>query len=145
MATHPHALYGIADSPVGLAAWYLDNDLWSQELLERAFEAQPEALTLDDLLDNVTITWLTNTAISSTRLYRENRLPFFAPMGIAIPVAVSVFPGELYQLPRSWAQRAYPNLIHYNMVEKGGHFAAWEQPRLFVEELRTGLRILRAQ
>ncbi|HEV7609204.1 MAG TPA: epoxide hydrolase [Steroidobacteraceae bacterium] len=144
MATHPVALYGIADSPVGLAAWYLDNDLWTHGLIEHAFDGQPDSLTRDDLLDNITLTWLTNSAISSTRLYRENKLPFFAPMGIEIPVAVSTFAAEIYQVPRSWAERAYPKLVHYNKVAKGGHFAAWEQPKLFCEELRAGFRTLRA-
>jgi pimeloyl-ACP methyl ester carboxylesterase len=143
MATRPHSLYGIADSPVGLATWYLDNDLWTPGLISSAVDGRPESLTRDDLLDNITITWLTNTAISSTRLYRENKLPFFAPMGIQIPVAVSAFPDEIYQVPRSWAERAYPRLVHYNKVDKGGHFAAWEQPKLFSEELRAGFRSLR--
>jgi pimeloyl-ACP methyl ester carboxylesterase len=144
MANHPQTLYGIADSPVGLAAWFLDHDLLSYELIARAFDGQREGLTRDDVLDNITLTWLTNTAISSSRLYRENKLPFFAPMGVAIPIAVSAFPDDLYQAPRSWVERAYPKLIHYNKVEKGGHFAAWEQPKLFVEELRAGLKSLRS-
>jgi len=143
MATHPRALYGIADSPIGLASWYLDNDLWTPGLIAQAFDGQSASLTRDDLLDNITITWLTNSAISSTRLYRENKLQFFAPMGIEIPVAVSTFRDEFYQVPRSWAERAYPKLVHYNKVEKGGHFAAWEQPKLFCEELRAGFRSLR--
>jgi pimeloyl-ACP methyl ester carboxylesterase len=143
MANHPQTLYAIADSPVGLAAWFLDHDVRSYELIARAFDGQREGLTRDDVLDNITLTWLTNTAISSARLYRENRLPFFAPMGVAIPVAVSAFPDELYQAPRSWVERAYPRLIHYNKVDKGGHFAAWEQPRLFSEEVRAGFRSLR--
>ena len=143
MATHPVALCGIGDSPVGLAAWFLDNELWSDELLARAFEGQGEGLTRDDLLDNITFTWLTNTAISSARLYRENRLPFFAPMGVTVPIAVSAFPDETFQVPRSWAERAYPRLIHYNKVAKGGHFAAWEQPGLLSEEVRAGFRSLR--
>jgi hypothetical protein len=143
MATHPHSLYGLADSPVGLATWYLDNDLWPQGLIADAVDGEPASLTRDDLLDNITIAWLTNTAISSARLYRENKLPFFAPMGIRIPVAVSAFPDEIFQLPRSWAERAYPKLVHYNKVVRGGHFAAWEQPKLFCEELRAGFRSLR--
>ncbi len=143
MANHPQTLYGIADSPVGLAAWFLDHDLLSYELIARAFDGQREGLTRDDVLDNITLTWLTNTAISSARLYRENKLPFFAPMGVAIPVAVSAFPDELYQAPRSWAERAYPKLIHYNKLDKGGHFAAWEQPKLLSEEVRAGFRSLR--
>ena len=143
MANHPQALYAIADSPVGLAAWFLDHDLRGYQLIARAFDGQREGLTRDDVLDNLTLTWLTNTAVSSGRLYRENKLPFFLPMGVKIPVAVSAFPDELYQAPRSWMERAYPKLIHYNKMEKGGHFAAWEQPALFCEELRTGLRSLR--
>jgi pimeloyl-ACP methyl ester carboxylesterase len=143
MANHPQTLYAIADSPVGLAAWFLDHDLRSYELIARAFDGQREGLTRDDVLDNITLTWLTNTAISSARLYRENKLAFFAPMGVTIPIAVSAFPDELYQAPRSWVERAYPKLIHYNKLDKGGHFAAWEQPKLFVEELRAGLRSLR--
>jgi pimeloyl-ACP methyl ester carboxylesterase len=143
MATHPLALCGIADSPVGLATWYLDNDLWMDGLVTNAFDGRPDSLTRDDLLDNITIAWLTNTAISSARLYRENKLPFFAPMGIEIPVAVSSFAQEIYQVPRSWAERAYPKLVHYNEVDRGGHFAAWEQPGLFSDELRTGFRSLR--
>jgi len=143
MANHPQTLYGIADSPVGLAAWFLDHDLRSYELIARAFDGQLEGLTRDDVLDNITLAWLTNTAISSSRLYRENKLPFFAPMGVAIPIAVSAFPDELYQAPRSWMERAYPKLIHYNKVDKGGHFAAWEQPQILSAEVRTGFRSLR--
>jgi pimeloyl-ACP methyl ester carboxylesterase len=143
MANHPQTLYGIADSPVGLAAWFLDHDLLSYELIARVFDGQREGLTRDDVLDNITIAWLTNTGISGARLYRENKLSLFAPMGVKIPIAVSAFPDELYQLPRSWAERAYPKLIHYNKLDKGGHFAAWEQPKLLVEELRAGLKSLR--
>jgi pimeloyl-ACP methyl ester carboxylesterase len=143
MANHPQTLYAIADSPVGLAAWFLDHDLRSYELIARAFDGQREGLTRDDVLDNITLAWLTNTAISSSRLYRENKLPFFAPMGVAIPIAVSAFPDELYQVPRSWAERAYPKLIHYNKLDKGGHFAAWEQPELLTGELRAGFKSLR--
>ena len=143
MANHPQTMYGIADSPVGLAAWFLDHDLRSYEMIARAFDGQREGLTRDDVLDNLTLTWLTNTAISSSRLYRENQLPFFVPMGVAIPVAVSAFPDELYQAPRSWMERAYPRLVHYNKVAKGGHFAAWEQPQLLSEELRAAFRSLR--
>ena len=109
-------------------------------LIARVFDGQPEGLTRDDILDNITLYWLTNTAISSARLYWENKLAFFDAKGVAIPVAVSVFPDELYQAPRSWAERAYPKLIHYNKLDKGGHFAAWEQPQLFSEEVRAGFR-----
>jgi pimeloyl-ACP methyl ester carboxylesterase len=143
MANHPQTLYGIADSPVGLAAWFLDHDLLSYQLIARAFDGQDEGLTRDDILDNITITWLTNTAISGARLYRENKSPFFVPLGVKIPVAVSAFPDELYQLPRSWAERAYPKLMHYNKVAKGGHFAAWEQPKLFSAEIRAAFKSLR--
>src|SRR3954467_12804215 len=143
-ATHPQALYGIADSPVGLAAWMLDHDATSLALISRVFvDAAQEGLTRDDVLDNVTHYWLTNTGISSGRLYRENKHGFFDPKGVDIPVAVSVFPDELYQVPRSWAEEAYPKLIHYNRLDKGGHFAAWEQPELFTSDVRTGLRALR--
>ena len=143
MGTHPQALYGIADSPVGLAAWMLDHDSTSLALIARVFDGQPEGLTRDDVLDNITHYWLTTTGIPSGRLYWENKLSFFGPKGVAIPVAVSVFPDELYQVPRSWAEQAYPNLIHYNRLPAGGHFAAWEQPHLFTEEVRAGLRSLR--
>ena len=143
MGTHPQTLYGIADSPIGLAAWMLDHDATSLALIGRVFDGQTEGLTRDDVLDNVTHYWLTNTGISSGRLYRENTASFFGPKGVGIPVAVSVYPDELYQVPRSWAEKAYPKLIHYNRLPKGGHFAAWEQPKSFTEEVRTGLRSLR--
>jgi pimeloyl-ACP methyl ester carboxylesterase len=144
LGTHPQALYGIADSPVGLAAWMLDHDSTSLALISRVFvDGAQEGLTRDDVLDNITHYWLTNTGVSSGRLYWENKLGFFDPKGVDIPVAVSVFPDELYQVPRSWAEEAYPNLIHYNQLDKGGHFAAWEQPELFVSEVRAGLRSLR--
>jgi pimeloyl-ACP methyl ester carboxylesterase len=146
MGLRPQTLYGIADSPVGLAAYFLDHDARSYELIARVFRGQSEGLTRDDILDNVTITWLTNTALSGARLYWENKgASFFAVKGVnaAIPVAVSVFPDELYPAPRSWAERAYPRLVHYNRLDKGGHFAAWEQPHLFSEEVRAGFRSLR--
>jgi pimeloyl-ACP methyl ester carboxylesterase len=143
MGTHPQTLYGIADSPVGLAAWMLDHDSTSMALIARVFDGQSEGLSRDDVLDNITHYWLTNTGISSGRLYWENKLSFFGPKGVSIPVAVSVFPGELYQPPRSWVEAAYPKLIHFNKLDKGGHFAAWEQPELFVNEVRAGLRSLR--
>ncbi len=143
MRNRPQTLYGIADSPVGLAAWFLDHDERSLELISQAFAGNPGGLTRDDVLDNITLTWLTNRAISASRLYWENKLPFFAPMNVAVPVAVSAFPDELYRAPRSWAERAYPKLIHYNKLDKGGHFAAWEQPQLFSEEVRAGFRPLR--
>jgi pimeloyl-ACP methyl ester carboxylesterase len=145
LGLRPQTMYGIADSPVGLAAYFLDHDKRSYELIARVFDGQSEGLTRDDVLDNVTITWLTNTAISGARLYWENKLGYFNAKGVSIPVAVSVFPDELYPAPKSWAEKAFPNLIHYNKVEKGGHFAAWEQPKLFSEELRAGFRPLRTR
>ncbi len=145
MGLRPQTLYGIADSPIGLAAYFLDHDARSYELISRVFDGRAEGLTRDDILDNVTIAWLTNTAVSGGRLYWENwgKVGFFNVKGVSIPVAVSVFPDELYPAPRSWAEQAYPQLIHYNRVEKGGHFAAWEQPQLFSEEVRAGFRSLR--
>jgi pimeloyl-ACP methyl ester carboxylesterase len=143
MGTRPQTLYGIADSPVGLAAWILDHDIRSYELIARVFDGQTEGLTRDDILDNITHYWLTNTGVSSARLYWESKFPFFAPKNVTIPVAVSVFPDELYAAPRSWVEKAYPKLIHYNKLDKGGHFAAWEQPELLSTELREAFRPLR--
>src|SRR5215203_4593739 len=143
MSLRPQTLYAIADSPVGLAAWMLDHDAASQALIARVFEGKPEGLTRDDVLDNVSLYWFTNTAVSSARLYWESKLAFFAPKNVTIPTAISVFPDEIYAAPRSWAERAYPNLIHYNTLERGGHFAAWEQPQLFSDELRAAFRSLR--
>lgn len=145
MGNRPQTLYGIDDSPVGLAAWMLDHDARSYALISRVFDGQPEGLTRDDILDNVTLYWLTNTGVSASRLYWDSKLPFFAPKNVAIPVAVSVFPDEIYAAPKSWTTRAYPKLIHYNRLPKGGHFAAWEQPALFTEELRTSFKPLRAR
>jgi pimeloyl-ACP methyl ester carboxylesterase len=149
MAARPQTLYGIADSPVGLAAWLLDhNDADGQPAaavalaLDRITSATGE-LTRDEVLDNVTLYWLTNTGVSASRLYWEYKGGFFNAKGVSIPVAVSIFPGEQYQAPRSWTERAYPKLIYYNTVDKGGHFAAWEQPALFVAELRAAFRSLR--
>ena len=144
MGLRPQTLYGIADSPIGLAAWILDHDPVSLELISRVFDGVPEGLTRDDVLDNITHFWLTNTGISSSCLFWENKLPFFDVRNVSIPVAVSVFPDEIYQAPRSWAERAFPKLIYYNKVGKGGHFAAWEQPQLFSEEVRAGFRPLRS-
>jgi pimeloyl-ACP methyl ester carboxylesterase len=148
MSNRPQTLYGIADSPVGLAAWMLDHDIRSYEMITRVFDGKMEGLTRDDVLDNVTLYWLTNTAISSARLYWDTaRIStgggFFDVRGVKIPVAVSAFPDEIYAAPRSWAERAYPKLIHYNKLDRGGHFAAWEQPQLFSEEIRTSFRTLR--
>ncbi|MFF4744866.1 epoxide hydrolase family protein [Streptomyces sp. NPDC001268] len=146
MGSRPQSLSGLVDSPVGLAAFMLDHDRDSLELISRSFAGQPEGLTRDDVLDNITLFWLTRSAISAARLYWENTeagIPFFGAKGVQLPVAVSVFPDELYTPPRSWAEKAYPNLIHYNRLPKGGHFAAWEQPGSFVDEVRTGLEPLR--
>jgi pimeloyl-ACP methyl ester carboxylesterase len=143
MAGRPQTLYGIEDSPIGLAAWILDHDAASQALIARVFAGQSEGLSKDDILDNITLYWLTNTGVSSARLYWENKLDFFAPKHVTLPVAVSVFPDEIYAAPESWAKRAYPRLIHFNKLEKGGHFAAWEQPQAFTTELRTAFRSLR--
>jgi pimeloyl-ACP methyl ester carboxylesterase len=142
MAMRPQTLYGLADSPVGLAAWILDHDKFSYELIARVFDGQPEGLTRDDVLDNITLYWLTNTGISSARLYWENKLGFFDVKNVRIPVAVSVFPDELYEAPRSWTERAYPKLIYFNKLDKGGHFAAWEQPELLSQEVRAAFRSL---
>jgi pimeloyl-ACP methyl ester carboxylesterase len=149
MAARPQTLYGIADSPVGLAAWLLDhNDADGQpaaavvSALDRTSSDMGE-LTREEILDNITLYWLTNTGVSASRLYWEYKGGFFNAKGVAIPVAVTVFPGEQYQAPRSWAEQAYPNLIYFNEVDKGGHFAAWEQPQLFSEELRAAFRSLR--
>jgi pimeloyl-ACP methyl ester carboxylesterase len=143
MANRPQTLYGIADSPIGLAAWMIDHDVRSEALIARAFAGNPGGITEEDVLDNVTLYWLTNTGVSAGRLYWESKLAFFAVKGVSIPVGVSVFPDELYEAPRTWAERAYPKLIHYNRLEQGGHFAAWEQPQVFSEELRATFRSLR--
>jgi pimeloyl-ACP methyl ester carboxylesterase len=143
MANRPQTLYAIEDSPVGLAAWMLDHDAASQAMIARVFAGKSEGLTRDDILENVTLYWLTNTAVSSARLYWESKLAFFAPKGVPVPTAVTAFPDEIYTAPRSWTERAYPKLIYYNKVEKGGHFAAWEQPALFAAELRAAFRPLR--
>jgi pimeloyl-ACP methyl ester carboxylesterase len=150
MSNRPQTLYGLADSPVGLAAWMIDHDIRSYQLIARVFDGKTEGLTRDDILDNVTLYWLTNTAISSARLYWDttqvsNGAGFFDVRGIKIPVAVSVFPDEIYAAPQSWAERAYPKLIHYNKLDKGGHFAAWEQPKAFTSELRAAFKSLRKQ
>ena len=145
MGLRPQTLYGIADSPVGLAAYFLDHDALSYELIARVFAGGTEGLTRDDVLDNITLTWLTNTGVSGARLYWENKgASFFAVKNVVVPTAVSVFPDELYPAPQSWAGRAYPKLIHYNKLDKGGHFAAFEQPQLLSEEIRVGFRSLRS-
>jgi pimeloyl-ACP methyl ester carboxylesterase len=146
MGLRPQTLYGIADSPVGIAAYFLDHDARSYELIARVFNGVSEGLTRDDVLDNITIAWLTNTFVSGARLYWEyfGKGGYFNAKGVNIPVAVSVFPDELYPMPRSFVERAFPKLIHFNKLPKGGHFAAWEQPQLLSEELRTGFRSLRS-
>jgi len=143
MGTRPQTLTALTDSPVGLATFLIDHDRRSLELIARSFDGVPEGLTRDDVLDNATLFWLTNTAVSAARLYWENKLAFFVPKGVKIPVAVSAFPDELYDAPKTWAEQAYPKLIHYNRLPKGGHFAAWEQPKYLSEEIRAGFRSLR--
>ena len=144
MGLHPQTLYGLADSPVALAAWMLDHDLLSYLDIARAFEGEPVGkLTRDEVLDNITLTWVTNTGVSSGRLYWENSLGFFDIKGATVPAAVSVFPNELYQAPRSWTEEAYPNLIYFNEVDEGNHFAAWQEPEIFTTEVRAAFRSLR--
>ena len=148
MNNRPQTLYGIVDSPVGLAAWMIDHDIRSYQMIARVFDGKPEGLTRDDVLDNVTLYWLTNTAISSARLYWDTRHNltggFFDARGVTIPVAVSAFAEEIYQAPKSWAEKAYPKLIHYNSIPKGTHFAAWEQTDIFVSEMRASFKTLRS-
>lgn len=144
MGLRPQTLYGLADSPVALAGWMIDHDARSYEDIARAFDDDPRGnLTRDQILDNITLTWITNTGVSSGRLYWENKLGFFDVKGVTVPVAVSVFPREIYQAPRSWTEQAYPNLIYFNEVAEGNHFAAWQQPQLFTEEIRSAFRSLR--
>jgi pimeloyl-ACP methyl ester carboxylesterase len=147
MSNRPQTLYGLMDSPVGQAAWMIDHDARSEELISRAFAGKSEGLTRDDILDNITLYWLTNTAVSTARSYWDYsataKKGFFDVKGATIPVAVSAFPDEIYTAPRSWAEKAYPKLIYYNKPSKGGHFAAWEQPQLYSEDVRAGLRPLR--
>ena len=143
MGSRPQTLCALADSPVGLAAWQLDLEPRGYALISRVFAGESESLTRDDVLDNITLYWLTNSAISSARLYWENKLAYFIPKGVSVPVAVSVFPDEHFQCPRSWAERAYSKLIYYNKLDKGGHFPAWEQPQLFTQELRAAFKSLR--
>lgn len=143
MSNRPQTLYGLSDSPAALASWMIDHDPASYELIARAFAGNPDALSREDVLDNITLYWLTNTGIPSGRYYWENKLGFFDTKGVSVPAAISVFPDELYQAPRSWAEIAYPKLVYYNRPNVGGHFAAWEQPLLYSEELRAGFRSLR--
>ena len=143
MGTRPQTLLATADSPVGLATIFLDHDQPSLALISRSFAGVAEGLTRDDVLDNITLCWLTNTAVSGYRIYWENKHAFVAPLGVTVPVVVSAFPDELYQAPRTWAEKAYPNMIYYKTHDKGGHFAAWEQPELLVNDIREGFRSLR--
>ena len=143
MKYRPQTLYGIADSPIGLASWICDHDIRSYEMIARVFDGQSEGLTRDDVLDNITLYWLTNTGVSSARLYAENSFAFFAPKHVQIPVAVSIFPDELYRCPRNWAEKAFPKLILYSTHDKGGHFAAWEQPEFLVGDLRAAFKSFR--
>jgi pimeloyl-ACP methyl ester carboxylesterase len=143
MGTRPQTLTALSDSPVGLATFLLDHDARSLELIARSFDGVKEGLTRDDVLDNVTLFWLTNTGVSASRLYWERKLGFFTPKGVKIPVAASAFPDELFQAPKSWTEQAYPKLIHFNKLPKGGHFAAWEQPKFLSEEMRAGFKSLR--
>jgi pimeloyl-ACP methyl ester carboxylesterase len=145
MGNRPQTLYGLADSPIALAAWMIDHDAWSLEDIERAFvEKQPVGnLTRDEILDNITLYWLTNTGVSSSRLYWENKLGFFDFKGVKVPTAVSVFPNEIYPALPAWAVQAYPNLIYFNQVNEGNHFAAWQEPDIFTTELRAGFRSMR--
>jgi pimeloyl-ACP methyl ester carboxylesterase len=142
MGDRPQTTTGMTDSPAGLAAWMLDHDPKSYDMIARSIDGKPEGLTPDDVLDNITLFWLTNTHMSAARLYWENKLSYFAVKGVKIPVAVSTFPDELYTVPKSWAEKAYPKLVHYNKLPKGGHFAAWEQPELFTREVRAGFRAM---
>jgi pimeloyl-ACP methyl ester carboxylesterase len=146
MGNRPQTLYGLADSPIALAAWMIDHDIWSLEDIQRAFvEEQPVGnLTRDEVLDNVTLYWLTNTGVSSSRIYWENKLGFFDFKGVTVPTAVSVFPNDIYPATRAWAERAYPNLIYFNEVDRGNHFAAWQEPDIFTTEVRAGFESLRA-
>jgi pimeloyl-ACP methyl ester carboxylesterase len=143
MGNRPQTLYGLEDSPVALAAWIIDHDIWTYRQISRVFDGAAEGLTRDDILDNITLYWLTQTGVSSARLYWENKLPFFAAQGVKIPVVVSAFPEEICPVPRKWAEKAYPKLVYYKRHPKGAHFAAWEQPQAIVEDLRAGFKTLR--
>ena len=143
MSNRPQTLYGLSDSPISLATWMLDHDKDSYEMIAPAFFGHPGGLSRDDILDNVTLYWLTNSGIPSARLYWENKLDFFDVKGVTVPVGVSAFRYELYQAPRSWSEKAYPNLVYYKKHDVGGHFAAWEQPQLFSEDVRATFRSLR--
>ena len=144
MGNRPQTLYALEDSPVGLAAWIIDHDIWTYKQIARVFDGEQLGLTRDDIVDNVTLYWLTKTAVSSARLYWENKAAFFAPKGVKVPVVVSVFPEDIPgAIPRKWAEQAYPELIYYQKHPEGAHFAAWEQPQALVDDLRNGFRSLR--
>jgi pimeloyl-ACP methyl ester carboxylesterase len=143
MAKRPQSLLATADSPVGIATIFLDHDQISLAMISRVFDGKSEGLTRDDVLDNLTLTWLTNTAVSGFRIYWENKSDFFAPQGVKIPVVVSAFPDEVINVPRNWVEESYPNMVYYKKHNKGGHFAAWEQPELLVDDLREGFKSLR--
>jgi pimeloyl-ACP methyl ester carboxylesterase len=143
MGHRPQTLYGLLDSPVALAAWIIDHDIWTYRQIAGVFDGAAEGLTRDDICDNITLYWLTGTGVSSARLYWENKLAFFAPKGVKIPVVVSAFPEEICPVPRKWAEKAYPKLAYYKRHPKGAHFAAWEQPQAIVEDLRAGFKSLR--
>ena len=144
MGNRPQTLYGVADSPVGLAAWIIDHDIWTYKMIARVFDGASEGLTRDDIVDNITLYWLTNTGVSSARLYWENKNQFLTPKGVKVPAVVSVFPEDIPgPIPRKWAEKAYPNLLLYQKHRKGAHFAAWEQPEALVDDLRNGFRSLR--
>jgi pimeloyl-ACP methyl ester carboxylesterase len=143
MGNRPQTLYGLQDSPVALAAWIIDHDIWTYRQIARVFDGETEGLTRDDICDNITLYWLTKTGVSSARLYWENKNPFFSPKGVKIPVVVSAFPDEIFPAPRAWVEKAYPKLLYYKHHPKGAHFAAWENPQAIVEDLRAGFRTLR--
>jgi pimeloyl-ACP methyl ester carboxylesterase len=143
MGHRAQTLYGLSDSPVALAAWIIDHDIWTYRQIVNVFDGGDEGLTKDDILDNITLYWLTNTGVSSARLYWENKNAFFGPKGVKVPAVISSFPEEICPIPRSWAEKAYPKLIYYQRHPKGAHFAAWEQPEALVDDLRKGFRSLR--
>jgi hypothetical protein len=143
MGNRPQTLYGIEDSPIGLAAWIIDHDIWTYKQIARVFDGESLGFTRDEILDNITLYWLTKTAVSSARLYWENKFAFFEPKGVKVPVVVSAFPEEIAPIPRSWAEKAYPQLIYYQRPPEGAHFAAWEQTDALVADMREGFRSLR--
>lgn len=153
MRQRPQTLYGLADSPVGLAAWLLDHGDGDGQPAAAVVSAvaghtvdghSAGALTRDDVLDNITLYWVTGTAVSAARSYWENKVSPINAANVSIPAALTIFPSEIYEAPRSWAEAAFHKLIYFNVASAGGHFAAWEQPRIFSEELRAGFKTLRA-